>query len=528
MAIHRAFLKLHFWAVTSMLLFAIPARGQGPGLLSAEFESELAGVKTENAILRDKVQRLEDQQALMLEMMKDFQQRLGISPTADFALAGAEPTSLLASSTLPALDPVPAATPQSASVKPPPAEEPDSLMDRLGDKYNDGFILVETSDASRFPFRMRFNALTQFRYTNTRASNDSFTDHLGVVRTVAQRNDFSINRNMIQINGYVFSKRMQYNLIAWASNSLATVIEGGTIGFQFNKGLTLQAGYWGIPGSRSLSYTFPYFIQPERSLADNFFRPGFTQGVWATGEPVKGLNYEAFVGNGLNTLTIPTTKIDTTLMYSGSVWWEPLGRFGPNNRARNMYDDFYGHEKPAIRVGGGYTKARENRFSNLDQRNPENTSMYNSDGVLTFATGAFAPGVTLEYATYRMWAIDGGFKWKGLSLNGQYYFRLLNDFVADGPLPLDSTFDHGFEFSAAHFFIPRKLELYGRSSHVFGQFGNSYEFAPGIKFYPFQDHRVWLTGEALRMVRSPVGGILTPYTGGMTGWAPMGQLMFNF
>jgi hypothetical protein len=36
-------------------------------------------------------------------------------------------------------------------------------------------------------------------------------------------------------------------------------------------------------------------------MADNFFRPGFTQGVWATGELAKGLNYQAFVGNGLNT-----------------------------------------------------------------------------------------------------------------------------------------------------------------------------------------------------------------------------------
>ena len=48
-------------------------------------------------------------------------------------------------------------------------------------------------------------------------------------------------------------------------------------------------------------------------MADNFFRPGFTQGVWASGEPVKGLNYLVFVGNGLNTLNISATKIDTNL-----------------------------------------------------------------------------------------------------------------------------------------------------------------------------------------------------------------------
>jgi hypothetical protein len=147
-------------------------------------------------------------------------------------------------------------------------------------------------------------------------------------------------------------------------------------------------------------------------MADNFFRPGFTQGIRATGELLKGLNYFVQMGNGLNTLGIPTSKIDRHLGYSGSVWWEPLGQYGPTGRARNMYDDYYAHEKPVIRLGTSFTRSREDRFSNLDQSNPENTSMTNSDGVLTFGTGAFAKGVTLAEATYRMWAIDGGLKWK--------------------------------------------------------------------------------------------------------------------
>ena len=62
--------------------------------------------------------------------------------------------------------------------------------------------------------------------------------------------------------------------------------------------------------------TFPFFTATDRSMADNFFRPGFTQGVWANGEPVKGLNYLAFVGNGLNTLNITANKIDTHLLFS--------------------------------------------------------------------------------------------------------------------------------------------------------------------------------------------------------------------
>lgn len=388
---------------------------------------------------------------------------------------------------------------------------------------------MKTSDDSKFPFYLKLNNTTQFRYLNTLLiENETYTDHLGVVRPVAKRNDLSINRSMFTFGGFAFDKRLKFSLVTWTSNTLAAVVVGGYVGWEFSKALTLQAGYWTVPGSRTLSYTFPYFTQPDRSMADNFFRPGFTQGVWATGEAVKGVYYHAFLGNGLNTLTIPTGKIDTHLMGSGSVWWEPLGPYGPPGKARNMYDDYEIHEKPVIRVGTSYTRSREDRFSNLDQTNPENTSMHNSDGVLTFATGAFAIGVTLQEATYRMWAIDGGIKWRGLAVNSQYYFRWLDDFLADGPLPISSTFDHGGELSVSKFVMPKKLMLYGRTSAIFGQFNNSYEVGGGFKWFFVPDYRVWLTGEGLYVKRSPFGGIIYPYTAGMIGWAPQVQLIFNF
>ena len=166
-------------------------------------------------------------------------------------------------------------------------------------------------------------------------------------------------------------------------------------------------------------------------MADNFFRPGFTQGSWVTGEPVDALNYIAFVGNGLNTLNISATKIDTNLVLSGSVWWEPLGPYGQPGKSRNMYDDYFSSNKMRVRIGTSFTRSREDRFSNIDQSNPENTSLHNSDGVLTFSTGAFAPDVTVQEASYKMWTIDGGIKWNGLAVNGQYFMRWLGDFVSE-------------------------------------------------------------------------------------------------
>ena len=93
-------------------------------------------------------------------------------------------------------------------------------------------------------------------------------------------------------------------------------------------------------------------------MADTFFRPGFTQGVWATGEPVENLYYSVMVGNSLNTLEIGTGKIDANMAYSGSVWWEPLGSYGPGQ----AYNDLEKHSSPVVRVGSSFTRSREDRF----------------------------------------------------------------------------------------------------------------------------------------------------------------------
>jgi len=407
-----------------------------------------------------------------------------------------------------AADTAPGATQEAEAPAPAPApvDVQSQTEPKKEDRYRDGMVIWQTPDDDAVPFLLKFNINTQFRYLNTLSSDATFTDHLGNVRDVHPRNDFTVNRAMFIFNGFIFDKRLFYSFTVWTSAGAASIVVAANIGWRFNQALTIIGGYNGAPGSRSLVNTFPFFTGVDRSMADNFFRPGFTQGVWALGEPVKGLNYMAFVGNGLNTLSISANKIDTHLLFSGSVWWEPLGNYGPPGKSRNMYDDYFASKDTRIRLGTSYTRSREDRFSNLDQSSPENTSLYNSDGVLTFSTGAFAPGVTVDQATYRMWAIDGGVKRSGLAVNGQYFFRWLNDFDADGPLPLASTF----------------------GSKVYGQFGNSWEVAGGVKWHFVPTERLWLSAELMRTDKVPYSGAFTPYTAGMTGWAPMVQAVLAF
>jgi hypothetical protein len=396
------------------------------------------------------------------------------------------------------------------------------------DRYRDGIVIWQTPEDAKVPFLLNFNINTQLRYLNTLSSDEEFTDHLGVVREVHTRNDITVNRAMFILGGYIFDQRLRYSFTVWTSAGASSIVVASNVGWRFNRAFTFMAGYTGVPGSRSLVNTFPFFAAIDRSMVDNFFRPGFTQGAWASGEPVNGLNYLVFVGNGLNTLNISAAKIDTNLLLSGSVWWEPLGPYGEPGKSRNMYDDYFSSGKTRIRIGTSFTRSREDRFSNLDQSSPENTSLYNSDGVLTFSTGAFAPGVTVDKATYKMWAIDGGIKWNGLAVNGQYFIRWLDDFVADGPLPITSTYDHGFELTAGHFVLPKTLMLYGRGSMAFGQFGDSHEYGVGAKWYFLPTERLWLNAELIQVHKAPYSGAFTPYTAGMNGWVPMVQTVLAF
>jgi hypothetical protein len=569
MSVHRAYINLSIaLALTSVALFATSASGQSPatgpnstdkGIAAAQgprsenpenkvtasdpkpgsaknkvaadepksndIKDEIEAVKAENAAVRELLRKMEEQQKTLLEQVDRLQRRLDGGTSTDVSIA--VPTT--ADASVPATNAAsntsqPVTDSASTSVQPAAVAAPQTNDER----YRDGIVIWQTPEDAKVPFLLNFNINTQLRYLNTLSSEKTFTDHLGVVRDVNTRNDITVNRAMFILGGYIFDKRLRYSFTVWTSAGAASIVVAGNIGWRFNKALTLTTGYTGVPGSRSLVATFPFFAAIDRSMADNFFRPGFTQGTWANGEPVKGLNYLVFVGNGLNTLNISATKIDTNLLLSGSTWWEPLGPYGEPGKSRNMYDDYFASNKTRIRIGTSFTRSREDRFSDLDQSSPDNTSLHNSDGVLTFSTGAFAPGVTVNKALYKMWAIDGGVKRSGLAVNGQYFMRWLSDFEADGPLPLASTFDHGYELSAGYFVKPQKLQLYARGSQVFGEFRNSSEYGGGVRWYFLPTERLWLNAELLRVNHAPYSGAFTPYTSGLNGWVPIVQTVLAF
>lgn len=387
--------------------------------------------------------------------------------------------------------------------------------------YDKGVVLLSTSNPEKLPFLLRFNHVSQFKYTNSMLVDETYTDHLGREKEVLRRNDIQLTRDVFYFSGFVFSPKLDYNILLYTSSATLSATAAGYVGYQFTPAFQLRAGFFSLPSVRSLTGTYPFFHGTDRSLANNYMRPGFTQGIWANGEFASGFNYIVMIGNSLNTLDISANKIDTRFAYSASVWYD-RGDFG------KPWNDYEDRASPAIRAGTAFTFAREDRLSDLSTANPENNATFISDGNLLFQTGALAEGVTIQKANFYLWAIDFGIKYRGLAFNAELYQRWLNRFAADGPLPRESMYDLGIEASLGYFVIRRRLELYIRASAVRGPFGTGAEGAVGVTWYPFNTRGVWLNTEAIGIKDSPYQSIYYIYSAGQTGLLIPVQFLLRF
>jgi hypothetical protein len=376
-----------------------------------------------------------------------------------------------------------------------------------------GFLIGRT----RFG-EVSISAYVLVRYVNQLPPEQMFADHLGREHEIQARNDIYSHRVMVFLKGWLGLPKFRYQIILWTVNTTDQKALFGNLGYQFHPAFSLYAGMNALPGTRSLQGSHPYWLAPDRVMADEFFRPFFTNGVWATGEVVSGLWYNLMVGNNLSALGITANQLTRDLAYAGSVWWMPTTKeFGP----QGAYGDWEQHSQLATRFGASSTHSREDRFSDLATGSPDNTTLRLADSLNLFELGALAPDVTVQRADVTSLAVDAGLKYRGFFLQAEYYNRWLNKFDADGPLPVNRLHDTGFYVQAAFFPVPRKLELYAATSQIFGDkqagFRNSYEVLGGLNYYFADTRNIRLHAQGIYVNRSPVSSTFGYYVGGLDG-----------
>jgi len=362
------------------------------------------------------------------------------------------------------------------------------------------------------------SAYGMVRYMSQHDDDQVFTDHLGNERPVDPRSDIFSHRVMVFLKGWMGSPKLIYNITLWTVNATDQDAIFANLGYQFSRKFSLYAGLTGNPGSRSLNGSHPYWLAHDRVMADEFFRPYFGSGIYATGEAVPGLWYSATVSNNNSSLGVKASQLDRKYTYGGTVWWMPTTHeFGP----RGAYGDWEWHEELATRFGMSYTDSPEQSFRN-SSGSPDNTTLRLADSVNLFETGALAPGVTVENADYRVLAVDAGLKYKGIFLQAEYYQRWLDNFDADGLLPMSEIKDTGFYVQGSFFPIRQTLELYAVTSQIYGDddagFGDSSEYGVGMNWYPYPTRNHRLNLQLLDVNKSPVSSTFGYYTGGQDGW----------
>lgn len=351
------------------------------------------------------------------------------------------------------------------------------------------------------------------RYLNQLPGDQTGIDHLGRPVPVDPRQDFQFHRVMLFSQGWLFSPKFMYSTFLWTVQDTNQVAVGGALYYDFGKYMNLGAGWNAYPGTMSLQGSHPYWLSYDRVMADEFFRPYFSQGVFAKGNILPRLEYRWMVGNNNSNLDVPAVKLDRDLSAGFAITWLPTtGEFGP----RGAFGDFEGHQDLATRFNFAYTYSPEDRQAAIGSP-AGNTTLRLSDGLNIFDTGAFAEGVTVEKARYQLISGSVGMKYHGLFLQGEGYDRKLDNFVADGPLPVSAVRDYGFYVQLGYMVVPKLVELYGATSYIFGQYGNSKEFIVGGNYYAWKSRNARLNIQLINVDRSPVSSTFGFYLGQLKG-----------
>lgn len=473
-----------------------------------------AFAQTDQAV-EERLRRLEERQAQTDEELKKKDARIRELEQQLQGASAAAVTGEVTTPAAPASAPGPLVAAEAIST---PETAENAAMDTSSPMaLGKGFKIAENEYGS-----MSIGMYALVRATEQLPASQEALDHLGRPLAVDTRQDVQLHRVMLHFRGWAYDPKFNYQLTAWTVNDTEQVKIIGALGYLFDKKFSLWAGMGPNPGTRSMMGSHPLWQGHDRVMAEEYFRAGFTFGIWGTGEIAPGLNYQVTLGNQVSALGVSGVEDTRDMSYGGTLWWMPTTQeFGP----QGAYGDFEMHEELATRFGVSTVwSPREDRAAQPSQSSPDTTQIRLGDSLLLFQTGALADGVTVQTANFDLMSVDAGIKYKGLFLQTEAYYRKLNDFrLATGSLasPVQSIRDKGFYVQSGYMVIPRKLELYASTSWVFPDeeagYSDSHEWVAGANWFWSGTRYQRLNFQWINVTDSPTSSTFGYYTGGMDG-----------
>jgi len=365
---------------------------------------------------------------------------------------------------------------------------------------------------------MNISIYTYVRYLNQLGLNSSYTNYFGNIMPVQRRQDVQLNKVQIKFLGWLFNQNFRYFLYTWTSNASqglgAQVVVAGNLNYTFNKHFTLSGGIRSLPGTRSVEGNFPFWLGVDtRLIADEFFRPSYTSGIWATGQITDRLLYQVMLGNNLSTLGVSAAQLNNKFdtLSTAVIWMPATGEFGTG------FGDFDDHQNFATRFAGHFTRSNEDTQEQPNSNQFENTQIRLEDGSVIFTPNLLGPGITITDLIYKMADFDAGIKYHGYSLDAEYFLRWLDNFHGPGTSGLTPIFSNGFQLQASAMVLPKTFQVYLGGSTLYGKYGNPFDFRAGINWFPWHNRVLRWNTEFLYLYKSPVGYTAVPFALGGTG-----------
>lgn len=388
--------------------------------------------------------------------------------------------------------------------------------------YDRGFR-IRPFQPKEHPFELAVNGWIQFRHHGFARDVDSWTDNAGVTRPVRNRNAFDIERARLVFSGSAVDERLTYFLQLDGDTDGADTVDFFDYwwGWQLTDTFQLQFGKRKVPGSRQwlLGARRTRFI--DRPMANDFFRPDRTVGVFGVGTLGDDSHYEVMVGNGYRTANLPNAVTDDRLTFAVTHYCDPRGGFG------GKLVDFDGSADPLLRIGHSFVYSPQT--SDAAGMPLEETDFLRlSDGTRLTQTGALAGGVTASEYDVLLYGVDAAVKWRGWSVNAEAFCRWIENIAADAPLPRNSLEQYGYYVEGGCFLIPQSLDVNVRYSQVSGEFGTGSESAAGVNWYPLARPQLKISFDVTSLDGSPLRNTTSDILAGDDGMLFRTQLQAEF
>jgi hypothetical protein len=352
----------------------------------------------------------------------------------------------------------------------------------------DKAIVLRPFDRSKHPYELAINGWVQLRHHTFSRNVETWTDSAGVVRPVEPRNAFEIERGRLVLSGFAADPRLTYFLQLDGDTDGAHAVDffdywwawqvSDSFRIQFGKRKVTAVRQW-ILGARDTRLV-------DRPLANDFFRPGRTVGIFGTGSIGKAVHYEIMAGNGYNGGNIPESQSDTRFVFSATGYMDPFGDFG------GPLADLESTDQLLLRLGHSFAYSPQ-EGSELGNPRGEADFLWLADGTRLTDTGVLGPGLTASDFDLYLYGLDAAFKYRGWSANGEAFFRWIESIKGDGPVSDPGIFQHGWYLEGGKFLIPKRLDINARFSTTHDPFGTSNEYAAGLNLYPLANRSAKLS-----------------------------------